>query len=172
MMNLYVWNEDFSKTIPADIAPAAPEDLKNTLGWQTQWTTQAAQAMPNKVALRRRDNGELLGLMSYQIDRKGYAVKIVYMESAGHSNAKLLRQTARPKKYVGIARAMFAYAIQISIELGFDGVLYFRAKTSELREYYGKEFGAVPLGQYDPFRMIIWEDAAQAILASYENEVD
>ena len=67
---------------------------------------------------------------------------------------------------------MFAYAIQISIEWGFDGVLYFRAKTSELREYYGKEFGAVPLGQYDQFRMIIWEDAAQAILASYENEVD
>lgn len=127
--------------------------------------------MPNKVALHRKDNGELLGLMSYQVDQKGYAVKIVYMESAGHSNANLLKQTSQPKKYVGIARAMFAYAIRISMEWGFDGVLYFRAKTSELRRYYGKEFGAVPLGQYDPFRMIIWEDAAQAILASYENEV-
>jgi len=128
--------------------------------------------MPNKVALHRKDDNELLGLMSYQVDQKGYAVKIIYIESAGHSNANLLRQTSQRKKYVGIAKALFAYAIQISKECGFDGVIYFKAKTSELREYYGRTFGAVPLGQYDPFRMIIWEDAAEAILASYGNEVD
>lgn len=34
-----------------------------------------------------------------------------------------------------------------------------------------KEFGAVPLGQYDPMRMIIWEDAANEIISQYE-EVD
>ena len=66
---------------------------------------------------------------------------------------------------------MLAYAIQVSKSWGFDGVIYFRAKTSELREYYGRMFGAVPLGQYDPFRMIIWEDATEAILSSYEDEV-
>lgn len=171
-MDLYVWNQDISETVPVVVTPASPEDLANTLNWQTQWTTKAVQAMPNKVALHRKDNGELLGLMSYRVDQKGYAVKIVYIESAGHSNANLLRQTLRPKKYVGIAKALFAYAIQVSKDRGFGGVLYFKAKTSELREYYGKMFGAVPLGQYDPFRMIIWEDAAEAILASYGNEVE
>lgn len=171
-MDLYVWNETLSETVPVNVVPATLEDLRNTSDWQTQWTTKAAKAMPNKVALRRKDNAELLGLMSYLVDQRGRAVRIVYIESAGHSNANLLRATAHPKKYVGIAKALFAYAVQISKDCGFDGVLYFRAKTSELREYYGRAFGAVPLGQYDPFRMIIWEDAAEKILASYGNEVD
>ena len=127
--------------------------------------------MPNKVALHRKDTDEILGLMSYCVDENGYAVKIVYLESAGHSNANHLKQSSQPKKYVGVAKALLAYAIQVSKSWGFDGVIYFRAKTSELREYYGRMFGAVPLGQYDPFRMIIWEDATEAILSSYEDEV-
>lgn len=171
-MKLYVWNSDLSETVPAVVVPATPEDLKNTANWQTQWTSKAARAMPNKVALHRKDNGELLGLMSFLVDEKGYAVKVVYLESAGHSNANLLKQSAQPKKYVGIAKALLAYAIQVSKEWDFDGVIYFKAKTSELREYYGRVFDAVSLGQYDPFRMIIWEDAAQAILSSYESEAE
>lgn len=63
---------------------------------------------------------------------------------------------------------MFAYAIGVSVDAGFGGVLFFRAKTTELRSYYMKEFGAVPLGQYDPFRMIIWEDAAEQIVSEYK----
>ena len=50
---------------------------------------------------------------------------------------------------------------------GFDGVLYFRAKTSELKEYYQKEFGAIAPARYDPFRMIILEEAAAEILADF-----
>ena len=92
----------------------------------------------------------------------------MYVESAGHSNANLLRQNNRPKKYYGIAKALFAYAIGVSVDAGFGGVLFFRAKTTELRSYYMKEFGAVPLGQYDPFRMIIWEDAAEQIVSEYK----
>ena len=51
---------------------------------------------------------------------------------------------------------LFAYAAKVSFDAGFDGVLYFRAKTSELVSYYMKELGAVPLGQYDSFRMLLW----------------
>lgn len=170
-MELYVWNSDLSETVPVIVAPATPEDLKNTSDWKTQWTSKATRAMPNKVALRRKDTDELLGLMSFLVDEKGYAVKVVYLESAGHSNANLLKKSAQPKKYVGIAKALFAYAIQVSKDWGFGGVIYFKAKTSERREYYGRVLGAVPLGQYDPFRMIIWEDAAEVILSSYENGV-
>lgn len=171
-MGLFVWNRDLTETVPVIVTPATLEDLESTSNWQTQWTSKAARAMPNKVALRRKDSDELLGLMSYRVDEKGYAVKIVYLESAAHSNANLLRQTGQPKKYVGIAKALFAHAIQVSKEWGFDGVLYFKAKTTELREYYSREFGAVSLGAYDSFRMIIWEDAAEAILTNYGNEVD
>ena len=72
------------------------------------------------------------------------------------------------KKYIGIAKALFAYAASVSVEAGFGGVLFFKAKTSELREYYIREFGAMPLGSYDPFRLIIWEDAAERIISEYQ----
>ena len=124
--------------------------------------------MPNKVALRRRDNAELLGLMSYEFDEKGLAVEVIYLESAGHSNANLQHTKGGQKKYIGIAKALFAYAASVSVEAGFGGVLFFKAKTSELREYYIREFGAMPLGSYDPFRLIIWEDAAEYIIAEYQ----
>lgn len=99
-------------------------------------------------------------------------MEIIYVESAGHSNANRTAQMGRKKRYIGIAKALFSYAVQVSLEAGFGGVLFFRAKTSELREYYKREFGAVQLGQYDPFRMIIWEDAAEAILTEYREETE
>ena len=71
--------------------------------------------MPNKVALRRRDNAELLGLMSYEFDEKGLAVEVIYLESAGHSDAKLLHARRGQKKYIGIAKAFFAYAAAVSV---------------------------------------------------------
>ena len=166
--NLFVWNADLSEKILATITPAASEDFKQTADWQTQWTSRAAREMPNKVALRRRDDAELLGLMSYELDEKGLAVEIIYLESAGHSNANLLHTKGGQKKYIGIAKALFAYAAAVSVEAGFGGVLFFKAKTSELREYYIREFGAMPLGSYDPFRLIIWEDAAERIISEYQ----
>ena len=119
------------------------------------------------MALRQADDGELLGLMSYELDERGLAVEIIYMESARHSNANLLRVEGGRKRYVGIAKALFAYAVQVSLDHGFDGALYFRAKTSELVEYSQKEFGAIAPAQYDPFRMIILEEAAVAILSDF-----
>ena len=96
--NLFVWNTDLSEKISATITPATSGDLKQTMDWQTQWTSRAAREMPNKVALRRRDNAELLGLMSYELDEKGLAVEIIYLESAGHSNANLLNTKGGQKK--------------------------------------------------------------------------
>ena len=165
-MQLFVWNDTMREKIPVKVVPATDTDFGLTQKWQTQWTTSAAQSMPNKVALHRCDDDELLGLMSYRINEKGMAVEVIYVESAGHSNANLLKQTDGQKKYIGIAKAL--------LDAGFGGVLFFRAKTTELRTYYMKAFGAVPLGQYDPFRMIIWEDAAKQLISEYrtvsENE--
>ena len=166
--NLFVWNTDASEKIPVMVTSSAFKYLIQTGDWQTQWTSQAVQERPNKVALRRRDNAELLGLMSYTLDEKGLAVEIIYLESAGHSNANLLRTRGGEKKYIGIAKALFAHAAAVSVEAGFGGVLFFKAKTTELREYYIREFGAMPLGSYDPFRLIIWEDAAEHIIAEYQ----
>lgn len=167
MLNLFVLDAVSGGRVPAVVEEATDQDLVTTHDWQTRWTTPFALGLPNKVALRRADDRELLGLMSYEMDAAGLAVEVIYMESARHSNANLLHAEGRRKRYVGIAKALFAYAIQVSFDHGFDGVLYFRAKTTELAEYYAQEFGAIAPMRYDPFRMIILEEAAAKILSDY-----
>ena len=54
------------------------------------------------------------------------------------------------------------------MESEYDGVLAFKAKTSELVEYYIREFGASHVGSYDPFRLVIWEDAARELIDYFE----
>ncbi len=157
--------------IPVSVETATEADLACTRDWQTNWTSQDAKGMPNKVALHHKASGELLGLMSYVEDGTLLAVEIIYIESAVHSNANLLHQSGTKKKYVGIAKALFAYAISVSKAAGYDGILVFKAKTSELVTYYMQEFGAQHVGSYDPFRLVIWEDAAEEILKVYWREI-
>lgn len=127
---------------------------------------------PTKLHFAEKKQWELLGLMSYALDTKGLAVEILYIESARHSNANLLHEGHAKKRYLGIAKALFAYAVQVSLDAGFDGVLFFKAKTTELLNYYIHEFGARQVGSYDPFRLVIWEDAAQRLLAEFRKELD
>lgn len=171
MLELFVLDTISGEKISAVVNEATERDFEQTDRWQTQWTTVYANQLPNKIALRRKDDGELLGLMSYELDEKGLAVEIIYVESAYHSNANLLHTMGGRKKYFGIAKALFAYAVQVSIESGFDGVLVFKAKTSELRNYYVQEFGARPVAAYDPYRLVIWEDAASDLVAEFIREV-
>lgn len=171
MLNLFVLEYATNAKIPAVVKDATEQDLMATKNWQTAWTTPYAKQLPNKVALHRMDNDELLGLMSYELDENGLAVEILYLESARHSNANLLHAEGKQKKYVGIAKALFAYAIQLSLDHHFDGVLYFRAKTSELVDYYKKAFGAIAPVRYDPFRLLILEEAAANILSDFIMEV-
>lgn len=43
----------------------------------------------------------------------------------------------------------------------------YRAKTTELVEHYAKEFGVIVPMRYDPFRMLILEEAAEKLLSDY-----
>ena len=172
MLELFVLDAISNERIPADVEMATEQDFAATQNWQTSWNSTYAQPLPNKVAVHRKDNNELLGLMSYELDDRGLAVEILYMESARHSNANLVHAEGGHKKYLGIAKAMFAYAVQISLDAGFDGVLVFKAKTSDLLDYYMKEYGARQVGSYDPFRLVIWEDAAERLIAEFRKESD
>ena len=163
MINLYVLDHAQNK-ISVFVREASESDHAATASWQTKWSSKNVSALPNQVALCREDTNELLGLMSYEVDGELLAVEIIYIESAAHSNANLLHVSGSPKKYIGIAKALFAYAIEVSKNAGFEGVLVFKAKTTELVDYYIREFGACHAGSYDPFRLIIWEDAAEEIL--------
>lgn len=172
MLDLFVLDAAVEKKVPVIVRAANEQDLAATHDWQTNWNTPFALQLPNKVALCRADDSELLGLMSYELDQGILAVELIYMESARHSNANLLRTEGGHKRYYGIAKALFAYAVKISLDAGFDGVLVFKAKTSELLEYYRKEFGARQVAAYDPFRLVIWEDAAERIIAEFGRDTD
>ena len=169
-LDLYVCRSPSGEKIPVQVFPATSADLKNTRAWQTNWNTKKARAFPNKVALKRADDGELLGLMSYRKEASVLAVEILYVENAAHSNANLLHAKGEQKKYIGIAKALTAYAISVSLEAGYGGVVVFKAKTDRLLEYYIKEFGAVQVARYDPYRLVIWEDEACALLSAYREE--
>lgn len=131
-----------------------------------------AAELPNKVALCRPEINELVGLMSYELAQGSLAVEIIYLESARHSNANLLHAEGGQKRYIGIAKALFAYAVQVPMDAGFDGVLVFKAKTSELLDYYRQEFDVCQVGSYDPFRLVIWEDAAEQLIAEYRRDTN
>lgn len=83
----------------------------------------------------------------------------------------LLFATFCDKLWISVAKALFAYAADVSVKEGCNGVLVFKAKTSELVNYYIREFGARHAGAYDPFRLILWEDAAKELLDFFEKEV-
>ena len=76
--------------------------------------------------------------------------------------ARVILRRQRIGRRAGLLRA------KASIDAGFGGVLFFKAKTDELRKYYMQEFGAMPVGHYDPYRLVIWEDAAANILSDFE----
>ena len=168
-LNLFVRQTEDRQKVPVVAAAAQDADLRQTVtaGWQTNWKTSTVKRFPNKVALKT-ESGELLGLMSYICDEKFLAVEVVYLENQPQSNANLLHITGESKRYNGIAKALFAYAVNQSLENGFDGVVLFKAKTDTLLEYYIREFGARQVGRYDPFRLVLWEDAAQKLIEEYE----
>ena len=100
------------------------------------------------------------------------SIILVLDYSQPESNANLLHMTAHAKKYTGIAKALFAYAVQQSMQHGYDGVVLYKAKTATLLKYYIHAFGARPVSRYDPFRLVLWEDAAQKLISEYEVETD
>lgn len=171
MLDLFVLDTGGQTKIPAVVHETTEQDLQATANWQTSWLSKEAASMPNKVSLRRADTDELLGLMSYFVDGDNLMVEIIYIESAKHSNGNML-PNGEAKKYIGIAKALFAYAVNVSKEAGFGGVLVFKAKTTELVEYYIKEFCAKHAGSYDPFRLVLWEDAADRLIAEFDGRLD
>ena len=169
-LELFVTRADTATRIPVLVRPANPADFAQTrqAGWQTNWNSRTARNFPNKVAMETAESHELLGLMSYSCDDHFLAVEIIYLENQPQSNGNLLRQNGQSRAYTGIAKAFFAYAAAESVRHGYDGVLLFKAKTDVLLEYYIHAFGARPVSRYDPFRLVLWEDAAQKLLSEYE----
>ena len=153
---------------PAEIIPASQDDFAQIKhDWQTDWTSDFIQRPDlEKYALKISDTGELVGLGAYQNIPESILVYVEYIESAPSSNPII----SAKKKYSGIGAALLAYGIQLSIDYGYGGAIYLKAKTTEIRDHYIRDFGAVPFSHLNPFLLLIEGQAAQELFSYFLKE--
>ena len=163
----YVIDSASGAPLRADIRTAERSDYLKTVQehWQTKWTSKFIQQQSlQKYALKVAATGELVGLGAYRDMPEGVIVYVEYIESVPHSNPA---QTGGLKKYRGIGAALLAFGILLSIDRGYGGTIYLKAKTTELREHYIQDFGAFPFSRFDPYLLMLEGDAAQALFSQY-----
>lgn len=168
-ISYHVLSSPGNHPVPARIRPATQEDFRKTEreDWQTNWSSEFIQdASLKKYALEHSSTGELLGLGAYRPIPEGVLVYVEYIESAPSSNPTKVRI----RKYRGIGAALLAFGIQLSIDYGYGGAIYLKAKTSEIREHYIRDFGALPFSRYDPFLLLIDGKAAWELFSQYLEE--
>ena len=170
MQPCYFVIENRSNTkLSASIREATAADFERTARehWQTDWRTDFIQdAALVKYALELDTTGELVGLAAYRDMPEGVLVYVEYMESIPSGNPTL----SQPRKYVGIGAALLAFGIQLSIDYGYGGAIYLKAKTTQLREHYMRTYGAIPFSRFDPFLLLIDGGAAQELFGRYLKE--
>ena len=165
----YVIDAITGTQIPAMIRPAIQDDFLRTEDeqWQTSWLSKFIQQEAlEKYALELNDTKELVGLGAYRNVSEGILVAVEYIESAPNSNPT---QT-NSRKFRGIGAALLAFGIQLSVDYGYGGAIYLKAKTSELREHYTRDFGAIPFSHSDPFMLLIDGDAANKLFSKFLKE--
>lgn len=165
----YVTDAVSGALLPAEIIPATLEDFLQTQrdAWQTDWNSEFIQRPElEKYALKVSASGELVGLGAYQDLPGSVLVYVEYIESAPSSNPTI----NTTKKYTGIGAALLAYGIQLSIDYGYGGAIYLKAKTSEIREHYIRDFGAIPFSHVNPYLLLIEGDAAQDLFSHFLKE--
>lgn len=165
----YVVDAERSLPVPAVIRPATWEDFRKTERehWQTSWLSEFIQQDAlEKFALELSGTGQLLGLGAYRDMPEGVLVAVEYIESAPDSNPT---QTQR-RKFRGIGAALLAFGIQLSIDYGYGGAIYLKAKTTAIRAHYVRDFGAVPFSRADPYLLLIEGDAARDLFMQFLRE--
>ena len=165
----YVLGVDRTTRFAVNIRSAGQDDFLKTERekWRTSWLTGFIQDKAlEKYAMEIVGTGELIGLGAYRNMPEGVLVYVEYIESAPSSNPTLTQD----RKYTGIGAALLAFGIQLSIDYGYGGAIYLKANTTEIREHYIHNFGAIPFSRYDPFLLLIDGDAARELFSQYLEE--
>jgi hypothetical protein len=134
-------------------------------GWRMPWA-QTAKNLDGLEAYKVTIKGDeqIQGLILIKDLPEDMAVFIVSGESAPHNKQP-------SKKYEGVGGHLTAIAIQRSIELGYNGFVYFDVKNSSLIDYYNKQFGAISIGTVgNYYRMYINEATAAELIKEYTLE--
>ena len=165
----YVIDTATHTQVPATVRPATQNDFLKTEAeqWQTSWLSKFIQEDTlEKYALEISGTQELIGLGAYRDVPDGILVAVEYIESAPNSNPTLTSS----RKFRGIGAALLAFGIQLSIDYGYGGTIYLKAKTTRLREHYIQDFGAIPFSHVGPFMLLIDGAAAKSLFSRFLEE--
>ena len=169
-LHLFVTKADTGTRVAVSMKPVTEEDIKETITppvWQTAWDSDYIKDSKKLKYALKTEEGELIALGAYGINKRFVTVEIIYIESHPSSNPTMTQS----KKYWGIGKAMIAFGIALSVNNECGGCVTFDAKTSELAQHYVKDFGAVPIFPYNGVpRFMIEGEASMAIISNFWRE--
>lgn len=142
------------ETVAADFRRATARDIAKTKDWLFDWRRESTNNEVYKLFLKNSPR-VIQGLISLQYG--GDHIWVNLAEAAPHNLGKA-------KRYIGVGGNLFAIAVKISFDKGYEGFVAFEAKT-ELIAHYRKTLGAVRVGRSP--RMIIESEAARRLYKKY-----
>ncbi|MBQ4465331.1 MAG: hypothetical protein II916_05145 [Oscillospiraceae bacterium] len=138
---------------------ASSNDLCALNDWLFDWTHDDLKG--SKIyKLMAEDDQRIQGLIAVRKMPRDRAIYVQIAESAPHNKSG-------DKEYIGVGGHLFAIAVRLSYENGFDGFVYMDAKNTSLVSHYARTLGAIFIGHPHPYRMIIDEEAAYRLIQKY-----
>ena len=125
-------------------------------GWNFDWAVPMRKGY-QVYGLTFKGDKALQGLIALTPDKEHYAIKVDLVESAPYN-------VGSRGQYEGVGSHLFAIAARMSFRYGFDGYVFFEAKT-KLIPHYEKTLGARRIGNSQ--RMVIDTGAATNLINKY-----
>lgn len=130
--------------------------------WEFDWTIPEKNGY-SVYEIKAEGDYRTQGLIALKPEQLNRAMHIDIVEAAPFNNPH--NKIFVEKQYNGVGGHLFAEAVKQSYEAGFEGAVYFTAKT-DLIEYYRKELGAI-LVNSKTRTMFIDEEAAKKLYDRY-----
>lgn len=145
-------------TSVVDVSPTK-EDFKD---WEFDWTIPQKNGYTIR-GIKADGDDRIQGMVAMKSDPQNYAINVDIVEAAPFNNPH--NKVYVEKEYSGIGGHLFAEAVKESMAQGYDGYVYFKAKT-DLIEHYQKELGAVLINPKERI-MAIDERSAKVLYDKY-----
>lgn len=150
-----------NKIVDTQVVKIKPKksDFKD---WEFDWSIPSRNGY-SVYGITANGDPRIQGLIALKEDSQSSIIKVDIAEAAPFNNPH--NSNFKEKEYNGVGGHLFAEAVRQSYEAGFDGAVYFTAK-SNLIEHYEKELGAILI---DPVTrvMFIDENAAKKLYDRY-----
>lgn len=142
--------------IEISVRPIDSQDLRNLgLGWNSNWVSEVERVEVFKLVPLALP-GSIHGLIA--LARRQDHVEVTLLECSPEN-------VGSGKRFDRIAGCLLAFAVRLSLSLGFGGYLVLKAKTRLINTYKTK-YGFERLGQ--SHRMILAPPATAKLIAEYE----